>query len=136
MKTTHAKKLLNGHEKLYSVAVNFLVSILGNKYVPHSILLEKNTKDFGIFILQENVLPEEEEQLARRIITLGCVGLHCPQQVIKRHFLLLQHAAYFDPVMLQVNVKSSSQRLLGYSIDKEPLSSKQHIDYSERLDDR
>ena len=38
--------------------------------------------------------------------------------------------------MLQVNVKSSSQRLLGYSIDKEPLSSKQHIDYSERLDDR
>jgi hypothetical protein len=90
-----------------------------------------------IFIWQENVFSEEdEEQWARRIITLGCVGLHCPQQVIKRHFLLLQHAAYFDPVMLQVNVKSSSQRLLGYSIDKEPLSSKQHIDYSERLDDR
>lgn len=94
MKTTHAKKLLNGHEKLYSVAVNFLVSILGNKYAPHSSLSEKNTKDFGIFILQENVLPEEEEQLARRIITLGCVGLHCPQQVNKRHFLLLQHAAF------------------------------------------
>jgi condensin-2 complex subunit D3 len=43
---------------------------------------------------QENVSPEEEEQLARRILTLGCVGLHCPQQVNKRHFLLLQHAAF------------------------------------------
>ncbi|KAI9554187.1 hypothetical protein GHT06_019459 [Daphnia sinensis] len=43
---------------------------------------------------QDAVFPEEEEQLARRILTLGSVGLHCPKQVNKRHFLLLQHAAF------------------------------------------
>lgn len=37
---------------------------------------------------------EEEEQLARRIITLGCVALHSPHEVNKRHFLMLQHAAF------------------------------------------
>ena len=47
-----------------------------------------------ILIFQGNVLPEEEEQLARQILTLGCVGLHCPKKVNKRHFLLLQHAAF------------------------------------------
>ncbi|XP_057375119.1 condensin-2 complex subunit D3-L-like [Daphnia carinata] len=43
---------------------------------------------------QDAVLPEEEEQLARRILILGSVGLHCPRQVNKRHFLVLQHAAF------------------------------------------
>lgn len=43
---------------------------------------------------QDAVFPEEEEQLARRILTLGSVGLHCPRQVNKRHFLLLEHAAF------------------------------------------
>ena len=37
---------------------------------------------------------EEEEQLARHIFTLGCVALHCPWNVNKRHFLMLQHAAF------------------------------------------
>jgi hypothetical protein len=94
MKTKHAKKLLNGQGKLYPVPVNFLASISENKYTPFSILLDKNTKDVYNVTFQENVSPEEEEQLARRILTLGCVGLHCPQQVNKRHFLLLQHAAF------------------------------------------
>lgn len=38
--------------------------------------------------------PDEEEQLARRIYTLGCVALHCPWSVNKRHFLMIQHAAF------------------------------------------
>lgn len=38
--------------------------------------------------------PDEEEQLARRICTLGCVALHAPHEVNKRHFLMLQHAAF------------------------------------------
>lgn len=37
---------------------------------------------------------DEEEQLAKRILTLGSVGIHCPHEVNKRHFLLLQHAAF------------------------------------------
>ena len=43
---------------------------------------------------QENVFAEEEEQLARRILTVGCTALHCPREVNKRHFLMLQHAAF------------------------------------------
>lgn len=37
---------------------------------------------------------DEEEQLARRIFTLGCVALHSPKEVNKRHILMLQHAAF------------------------------------------
>ena len=37
---------------------------------------------------------DEEEELARSIVTLGCVALHCPWKVTKRHFLVLQHAAF------------------------------------------
>lgn len=32
--------------------------------------------------------------MSRHILTLGAAGLHCPKQVNKRHFLLLQHAAF------------------------------------------
>ena len=32
--------------------------------------------------------------MARRIFTLGCAALHTPWSVNKRHFLMLQHAAF------------------------------------------
>lgn len=38
--------------------------------------------------------PDEEDHIARRVITLGCAALHCPKEVNKRHFLMLQHAAF------------------------------------------
>ncbi len=44
--------------------------------------------------IQEGMSPEEEDQIARRIVTLGCVALHCPKEINKRHFLILQHAAF------------------------------------------
>ena len=43
---------------------------------------------------QESVEPDEEEQLARHIFTLGCVAIHCPWSINKRHFLMMQHAAF------------------------------------------
>ena len=32
--------------------------------------------------------------MARAICTLGCSALHAPKEVNKRHFLMLQHAAF------------------------------------------
>ena len=62
-----------------------------------------------LICFQKNVFAEEDEQLVRQILTVECAALHCPREVNKRHFLVLQHAA-FNPRVEWIDAPISSSQ--------------------------
>lgn len=48
--------------------------------------------------------------MARRILTLGCAALHTPWTVNKRHFLMLQHAAFQPESGVDAPIPSSQSQ--------------------------